>query len=123
MEPLSHEQAYVATHLDKDDRLHWYKKGAFILKGFSKRKRWLAAVSESDIEESKHQKESHKPKKPYHYGEQILKTYYDFAEPYIRNNPDLLGFLLEKNAQRYVGHILFISVKNFRDEVFDHIRN
>lgn len=123
MEPLSHEQAYVATHLEKDDRLHWFKKGAFILKGPSKRKRWLAAVKDSDIEESKRQKESHKPKKPDDYVDQFLTIYYEIAEPYIRSNPDLLGFLLEKNAQKYVGHILFISVKSFRDEIYDHIRN
>jgi len=123
MEPLSHEQSYAATHLDKDDRLYWYKKGAHILKGRSKRKRWVAAVKDSDIEKSKRQKKSHKPKKPDDYVDQLLETYYNFAEPYIWNNIKLLHFLIELNAEKYIAHILFISVKSFRNDIYEHIKN
>jgi hypothetical protein len=62
LEPLSHEQGYAATHLAKEDRPSWYSKGAHILKGPSKRKRWIAAVKEQKIEEAKRQKAAFKPK-------------------------------------------------------------
>lgn len=123
MEPLSHEQAYVATHLEKSDRLGWYEMGANILKGPSKRKRWLPALKDADIQESTRQRKTHSPKKPEDYVEQIVKTYYKLAEPYIKNNTDLLNFLLELNASRYIAHILFISVKKFREDIYQYIRD
>jgi len=46
MKISSDEQAYVATHLKKmEKRLNWFKKGAYALKGSSKkRQKWKAAI-------------------------------------------------------------------------------
>lgn len=63
MQPLTDEQNFVATHLDRETRLKWFWLGAHILKGPTKRKKWIPAFSLEEIEASKHQAAHHVKKK------------------------------------------------------------
>ena len=125
MKPLSHIQAYAITNsrIDLKSRLDWFKKGGHILKGRSKsREKWVPAIKDIDIEVSKKQELNHKPKKPNNYVNQILTNYNEIVEPYVAQNMELMSFLSRLDALKYTNHILFISVKNFRESIYKHIR-
>lgn len=86
MQPLTHEQAFVATHLDQPSRLKWYWLGAYILKGPTKRKKWKAAFTPEEIEESKRQALHHVKKKPRTYTLLRASLHPDYADKIDEEN-------------------------------------
>lgn len=64
MKPLTYEQGYLAVRLDPKTRMQWYERGGYILKGPTKKKRWIPAMTDQEIEEAIAEKENHVKKKP-----------------------------------------------------------
>lgn len=122
MEPLSSEQSFVAFHLESGERLNWFIKGGHIMKGNSRKKRWIPAIKSPEIDASIKEKASYVPKKPKSYKEQYVQQYNQIAEPYIKSNDEALQFLKKINAQKFFIDILFISLAGFRTDIYRFIR-
>lgn len=59
LSPLSHEQSIAARLIDSNERVTWFEKGAYILKGDKKKKRWLPVIDEEDIQSAILQEKNH----------------------------------------------------------------
>ena len=49
LSPLSHEQSVASRLIEPNERIIWYKKGAYILRGNKKKKRWIPVIKKDDI--------------------------------------------------------------------------
>ncbi len=145
---LTHEQGYVATHLDNEKRLKWYNLGGYILRKKQRGKdKWTAAFSEREINDAIDQESSHRPsaflswngrnislkgsalnKSDAAYAEMldiIMEVSTPFVIDVIRKD-EILPSLEQDYVFQYFDHIFEIrlfELEEFRLEVFSRIES
>lgn len=121
MRCLSEIQSYAAFHMSPEERVRWCSLGCHVIKG-TKHRKWLPALNEAEVADSKQQKSSYTPRRPPDFEEEILEVIQELAKPCRSANPEVVRLLESMGVQDSIDSVLFIGSPAYRNRVYSHLR-